>query len=266
LAGFWVRCKMMTRPNVLVLLVIVVALCMNPLVYAQSSQVVGRVSLIHLNVQLTYPSEILPGQSVTVGVQAQAKSSFQLASLTMQVYYVDPQLGLRQVASATVAQGLSMANGGQINKAVQVTIPTDAPRTSLIARVAENVTLTVFIVYNNGPSTQAAPYYSATSDDAIAPLTYIMSPTPEYVALQSQYQTLESQYQQVRQGLNQSLAQNVKLQQSLQAAQNTIAHAESTTDDLKNREALSQSIVTLLAIISVALVLVGVYIRRTNRN
>jgi len=127
----------MTRPNVLVLLVIVVALCMNPLVYAQSSQVVGRVSLTHLNVQLTYPSEILPGQSVTVGVQAQAKSSFQLASLTMQVYYVDPtQLNLRQVASATVAQGLTMSSGGQINKAVQVTIPTDAPRTSLIARVA----------------------------------------------------------------------------------------------------------------------------------
>jgi hypothetical protein len=258
---------MMTRPNVLVLLVIVVALCMNPLVYAQSSQVVGRVSLTHLNVQLTYPSEILPGQSVTVGVQAQAKSSFQLASLTMQVYYVDPtQLNLRQVASATVAQGLTMSSGGQINKAVQVTIPTDAPRTSLIARVAENVTLTVFIVYNNGPSTQAAPYYSSTSDDAIAPLTYIMSPTPEYVALQSQYQTLQSQYQQVRQGLNQSLAQNVKLQQSLQAAQNAIAHAESTTDDLKNRETLSQNIVTLLAIISVTLVLVGVYIRRTNRN
>jgi chromosome segregation ATPase len=93
-----------------------------------------------------------------------------------------------------------------------------------------------------------------------------MSPTPEYVALQSQYQTLQSQYQQVRQGLNQSLAQNVKLQQSLQAAQNAIAHAESTTDDLKNRETLSQNIVTLLAIISVTLVLVGVYIRRTNRN
>ena len=247
---------------------VIASLFLNPLVYAQSSQVVGRVSLTHLNVQLTYPSNVLPGQSVTVGVQAQAKGSFQLASLTMQVYYVDPQLGLRQLASTIVAQGLTMSNGGQINKVVQVTIPTDAPRTSLIARVAENITLTIFIVYNNGsPSTQAAPYYSATSDDAIAPLTYIMSPTPEYEALQSQYQTLQSQYQQLRQGLNQSLAQNVKLQQSLQAAQNTIAHAQSTNDDLKNREALSQSIITLLAIISVTLLLVvGVYIRRTKRN
>jgi hypothetical protein len=236
---------------------------MNPLVYAQSSQVVGRVSLTHLNVQLTYPSEILPGQSVTLGVQAQAKSSFQLASLTMQVYYVDPQLGLRQVASATVAQGLSMSSGGQINKVVQVTIPTDAPRTSLIARVAENVTLTVFIVYNNGPSTQAAPYYSSTSDDAIAPLTYIMSPTPEYVALQSQYQTLQSQYQQVRQGLNQSLAQNVKLQQAAQSEQAAQSQMAGLTAHLKGMVTLLESTSAILGVAFVALAVV--YLRRVRK-
>jgi hypothetical protein len=245
-----------------VLAAVIASLFVNPLVYAQSSQVVGRVSLTHLNVQLTYPSEILPGQSVTVGVQAQAKSSFQLASLTMQVYYVDPQLGLRQVASATVAQGLSMANGGQINKAVQVTIPTDAPRTSLIARVAENVTLTVFIVYNNGPSTQAAPYYSATSDDAIAPLTYIMSPTPEYVALQSQYQTLESQYQQVRQGLNQSLAQNVKLQQAAQSEQTAQSQMAGLIAHLQGMVTLLESTSAILGVAFVALAFV--YLRRVR--
>lgn len=253
---------MLSKANVLSLLVIVVvSLCMSPLVNAQSSSVVGRISLSHLNVQLTYPSEILPGQSITVNIQAQAKTSFQLASLIMQVFYVDPsQLDLKQVASSTVAQGLSMASGNLINKAVQINIPADAPRTSLIARVKENVTLTVFIVYNNSsPSAQPAPYYSSTADDAIAPLTYIMSPTPEYVALQSQYQTLQSQYQQVRQGLNQSLAQNVKLQQNLQAAQNTI-------DDLKNQQngqqTFSQAIIALLAIMSISLVAVGIYIRR----
>jgi len=245
-----------------VLAAVITSLFVNPLVYAQSSQVVGRVSLTHLNVQLTYPSDALPGQSVTVGVQGQAKGSFQLASLTMQVYYVDPQLGLRQVASATVAQGLTMSNGGQINKAVQVTIPTDAPRTSLIARVAENVTLTVFIVYNNGPSTQAAPYYSATSDDAIAPLTYIMSPTPEYVALQSQYQTLESQYQQVRQGLNQSLAQNVKLQQAAQSEQTAQSQMAGLIAHLQGMVTLLESTSAILGVAFVALAFV--YLRRVR--
>ena len=243
---------------------VITSLFVNPLVYAQSSQAVGRVSLTHLNVQLTYPSDVLPGQSVTVGVQAQAKGSFQLASLTMQVYYVDPtQLSLRQVASATVAQGLSMSSGGQINKAVQVTIPTDAPRTSLIARVAENVTLTVFIVYNNGPSTQAAPYYSATSDDAIAPLTYIMSPTPEYVALQSQYQTLESQYQQVRQGLNQSLAQNVKLQQAAQSEQAAQSQIAGLIAHLQGMVTLLASTSAILGVAFVALAFV--YLRRVRK-
>ncbi|HKM50628.1 MAG TPA: hypothetical protein VJZ75_05560 [Candidatus Bathyarchaeia archaeon] len=248
---------MKPRLVMLVLLAAVIAsLLVNPLVYAQSSQAVGRVSLVHLNVQLTYPSDVLPGQSVSVGVLAQAKGSFQLASLTMQVYYVDPQLGLRQVASAIVAQGLSMANGGQLNKAVQVTIPTDAPRTSLIARVAENVTLTVFIVYNNGPSTQAAPYYSATSDDAIAPLTYIMSPTPEYVALQSQYQTLESQYQQVRQGLNQSLVQNVKLQQAAQSEQAAQSQMAGLIAHLQGMVMLLESASAILGVAFVALAVV----------
>jgi len=246
-----------------VLAAVITSLFVNPLVYAQSSQVVGRVSLTHLNVQLTYPSDVLPGQSVSVGVQGQAKGSFQLASLTMQVYYVDPQLGLRQVASATVAQGLTMSNGGQINKAVQVTIPTDAPRTSLIARVAENVTLTVFIVYNNGPSTQAAPYYSATSDDAIAPLTYIMSPTPEYVALQSQYQTLESQYQQVRQGLNQSLAQNVKLQQAAQSEQTAQSQIAGLIAHLQGMVTLLESTSAILGVAFVALAVV--YLRRVRK-
>ena len=254
----------MTRANVLVLSVVVIALCMNPLAYAQSSQVVDRVSLTHLNVQLTYPSNVLPGQSVTVGVQAQAKGSFQLASLTMQVYYVDPQLGLRQLASTIVAQGLTMSNGGQINKAVQVTIPADAPRTSLIARVAENITLTIFIVYNNGsPSTQAAPYYSATSDDAIAPLTYIMSPTPEYEALQSKYQTLQSQYQQLRQGLNQSLAQNVKLQQAAQNEQTAQSQMAALTAHLQTMVTLLASTSAILGVAFVALAFV--YLRRVQK-
>ena len=250
--------RMMSKASLLLLFTATALLVVTQPVFAQSSLVSTKVTLTHLNIQLTYPSQMLPGQSVTVNVQAQARNIFHLASLTMQVYYVDPtQFNLRQVASTTIAQDLAMSGGTQINKAVQVTIPTDAPRTSLIARVAENVTLTVFIVYNNSsPSIQAAPFTSSSSDDVIAPLTYIMSATPEYVALQSKYETLQSQYQQVQRGLNQSLSQNVKLQQSLQTAQNTIAQSNSMITDLKNQLTISLGIVMLLAIISVSLVIV----------
>jgi hypothetical protein len=83
--------------------------------------------------------------------------------------------------------------------------------------------LTIFIVYINGnPSVQAAPYNTATQDEAISTLTYIAATTPEYQALQSQYQALQTQHQQVQRGLNQSLAQNVKLQGTLNQQNATI--------------------------------------------
>jgi hypothetical protein len=209
------RCEMKIQMAILVLFAVVtVSLFVNSLVYAQSTQVTNNVSLRFLNVQLSYPSQALPGQSVTVNVQATAKTAFQLSNLLLQVYVADPNsLNLRELISTTVAQGLEMSSGGQISKAIQVAVPADAPRTSLIARVSENVTLTVFIVYiNSNPSVQPAPYNTAASDDAISPLTYIAATTPEYTALQSQYQTLQTQNQQTQQSLSQSLAQILKLQ------------------------------------------------------
>ena len=210
--------------SILVLCALVtVILFINP-VNAQSNQVTNNVSLRYLNVQLTYPSQALPGQSVTVNVQAKAKGSFQLSSLMLHVYAADsPNLNLRELTSTTVAQNLEMASGTQISKAIQVAVPADVPRSSLIARVSENITLTVFIVYINGnPSVQAAPYNTATQDEAISTLTYIAATTPEYMALQSQYQTLQTQHQQLLRGLNQSLAQNVKLQTAINQQNATI--------------------------------------------
>jgi hypothetical protein len=218
------RCEMKIRSMLVLFAVVTVILFMNNPVYAQSNQVTNNVSLRYLNVQLTYPSQALPGQSVTVNVQAKAKGSFQLSDLMLQVYAADPNnLNLRELTSATVAQNLQMSGGALINKAIQVAVPVDVPRTSLIARVSENITLTIFIVYiNSNPSVQAAPYNTATSDDAISTLTYIAASTPEYVALQSQYQALQTQHQQVQRGLNQSLAQNVKLQGTVNQQNATI--------------------------------------------
>jgi len=173
----------------------------NQTAYAQSSPVSTVVNLSHLNVQLTYPSQVQPGQPVTVNVQAKAKSSFKLGSLIMQIY-VPGQNNLRQVTSATVAEGLSMFTGDQINRNIQVTVPEDAPRTSLIAKLSENVTLAIFIIYNNAsPSVQPAPYYTTVSDDAITPLTYIMATTPEYSTLQSQFQALQLNFKKLQQTL-----------------------------------------------------------------
>jgi uncharacterized membrane protein YidH (DUF202 family) len=105
-----------------------------------------------------------------------------------------------------------MLPGNQINKNIQVTIPQNAARTSMIATVAENVTMHVFIIYgqysiNSSVKLQGAPDVTSSSDEAITPLTYIMATTPEYTTLQNQFQALQSQYTQGQQTLAQTRAQ-----------------------------------------------------------
>ena len=240
------------------LFTVVTVTLMNSFAYAQSTQVTNNVSLKFLDVQLSYPSQALPGQSVAVNVQAKAKRSFQLSNLLLQVYVADPNsISLRELSSVTVAQGLEMSTGGQINKVIQVPVPADVPRTSLIARVSENVTLTVFIVYiNSNPALQPAPYNTATADDVITPLTYIAATTPEYV-------TLQSQYQQVQQGLTQSLAQIVKLQQTIAQENATIYQLNEQLSFANRRVQTYQGLALGLSILTVAFF--ALYIRQRRK-
>lgn len=263
-----------------VLLVVLASIFVSQFVFAQSTQVSNNVVLSHLNVQLTYPSEVLPGQSVTVSIKAEAKNAFRLTSLSVQVFLAD-QNNLKQLVSATIAQNLWMVSGNQINKDIQVTVPIDAARTSLIALVSENVRMTYYdysyfyypfwsyaydydnysyypFYYYIYPSY----YYATTSDDAVASLSYVKATTPEYKALQSQYQQLQ-------QKLNDTEAQNQKLQQDLQTAQGTITEKDSMIADLNRQLASARSATTLLEIIAmilavVAIVLAGLHFRPTK--
>jgi len=259
----------------IVLLVILASIFATQSVFAQSNQVTSTVSLSHLNVQLTYPSQVLPGQSATINLTAQAKDSFQLTSLTVQVYLTD-QNNLRQLLSTTVAQNTMMPSGNQINKQIQVTVPSDAPRTSLVALVTESVSMTSYSYpYANYPYSNgywggydmtsygnsngnwygygSYPYYyysypsynsQSSSDNAIAPLSYVQATTPEYVTLQSQYQQLQ--------------AQNQQLQQQLQASQNSTAQKESTISNLNNQLSSAQGTTTLVEIVAVILAIAAV--------
>jgi hypothetical protein len=213
---------------------------------------------------------------------AQAKDSFQLTSLTVQVYLTD-QNNLRQLLSTTVAQNTMMPSGNQINKQIQVTVPSDAPRTSLVALVTESVSMTSYSYpyayypywngywdgygmysygnYSNGNRYgYGYPYYyysypsynyQSSSDNAIAPLSYVQATTPEYATLQSQYQQLQQQ-------LTQSQAQNQQLQQQLQASQNSTAQKDSTISNLNNQLSSAQGTTTLVEIVAVILAIAAV--------
>lgn len=255
--------------GVILLLALFAGMFASQSVFGQSTQVSSNVNLSHLSVQLTYPFEVLPSQSVTVSVKAQAKDSFQLTSLTVQVLLAD-QGNLRQLTSTTIAQSLWMASGNQVSKDIQATVPINASRTSLIALVSENTQLTSFDYsqfyypywygaygyanYSNYPfyyTLYPSYSYATASDDAVTSLSYVRATTPEYRDILAQYQLLQ-------QKLNQTQAQNQELQQNLQTAQGAISQKDSTIADLNRQLSSTQSTTTLLGAIAVILAVVAI--------
>ncbi len=221
--------------------------------FSQSSQSSTRVSLQYLNIQVTYPAQVMPGDSITVNLQATAKKSIDTLSLTTQVYYSDGS-SLHELASG-IFNSNNMGTGSSFSKQIQFTIPQDAPRTSMVAVLTESVktsytTYYYYPVYCNYTSPYphsgyycgydyhgyiAYPSYSyATSTDAgLSPLSYVKATTPEYTALLSQNQALQQE-------LAQSQAQNLQLQQQLQNAQSSNAQKDATISDLNQRLNASQ--------------------------
>ena len=239
-------------------LVVVLVGSAGQLVLADSTQVSNTVSLSHLSVKLAYPSEVLPGQSITINIQATARDSFRLKSLEVQVYFADGN-NLRQLTTATISKDLYMSKGAQINKDIQTAVPADAPRTALIALVSETATMTYYdYSYYYYPPYYYGNYsyyyvyypsysYSSVTDDGIAPLSYIKATTPEYVSLQTAYQMLQ-------QKLDPSQAENQQLKQTLDAKQATINQLNSDIAALNQKFTSAQGTITLLEVTSIILV------------
>lgn len=234
----------------------------------EASQVTNTVTLNYMTVQLSYPSEALPGNSVTINLQAKATDNFKLLTLTVNVYYPSTNT-LHLIVSETVSKDVTLRKGDQIDRAFQVTVPSDAPRTSLVALVSEKVRLTYYdysysyfypyyYPYWNYSYPYYYPffvfpaystYYVSVVDDGIAPLSYIKATTPEFVSLQSEYEMLQ-------QTLTQTQAENEQLKQDLQAAKGTINDRESTIADLNRQLSSAQGLIQLLEIGIVVLVVV----------
>jgi len=248
-----------------VLFLVLASLPMSQSAFAQATQVSSSVSLTHLNVQLSYPSEVFPNQNVTVSVQATAKDRARILSLEVRIYYADGN-NLRLLSTTEIAKNMMMERGGQINRDVQATVPLDAPRTSLIAVVSERVREIYhfydysyyYPYYWNYSYYAYYPYYyyiyptygyTETTDDAIAALSYIKATTPEYVSLQSEYQMLQRD-------LNETQTENQRLQQDLQAQRDTINEKNSMISELNDRIASRESMIRTLEVLAAVLVVI----------
>jgi hypothetical protein len=277
----------------IVLTILLVLLSISQSAFAQTNQVTYTANLTYLTVQLSYPSEVLPGSSVTVNLQANAKSSITSANLTTQVYYADGP-NLRQLGAFSVVSDSNLNSGSGLSKQMQFTVPQDAPRTSLLAVVTENVQTASYTYsyypsnyyYSNYPSCSYYgsyyPYcyyrsyygyysgyygyaaypsysYSTTTDSSIVPLSYIRAMTPEYVSLQSSYQMVQQQ-------LAQTQAENQQLKQNLQNSQNTIAQQNATIANLNQQVSSTRNISGTLeagaAIVAIIAIVLGVLLAR----
>lgn len=280
---------MKTKYVIAILAILTVSIALGHVVFAQSAQSNYNVNLTYLTVQLTYPSQVNPGDSVTVNIQASPKSSFSSASLTAQVFYATGA-DLHQLTSATLSNNYA-SSGSSFSKQVQFTVPQDAPRTSLVAILTEKVQL-AYATYYYYPAyyNSSSPYcyydphwgydcqysytyygnygygymnypsysYDTTSDTGVAPLSYIKATTPEFTSLQTQYQALQtqnqglqSQNQALQQQLAQSQAQNSQLNQDLQNSQNTIAQKNATIANLNQQLSTSRSTKTTLEAVAI---------------
>jgi len=210
----------------------------TPCAHADPTQASASVNLQYFAIQVQYPNVVLPGETVNVDVQAVAKSSAILNSLTAYVYYVDGP-NLDQLSSATVVGSQNIVSGNSFASTLPVNVPQGMPRTSLFATFTESVKQSYVSSYSyqsyygsdyycgsynyrsyyyNGVNA-CYPYYSdynsypeysyvTTSDTGISPLSYVNATTPEYTALQTQYQNQQ-------QNLNHVQYQNQNLQQQV---------------------------------------------------
>jgi hypothetical protein len=242
----------------------------NP-AFAQPTQVSYVVNLNSFTLQVTYPSEVMPGGNVTVNIQGSPKSNkLYLQNLTATIYYADAT-GLHQLATQNIVSNPpnnygyyeSYANEsyttGSFSENFTVNVPRNAPRTSLVAIFSE-IVQSQSLVLNYAS-------YTTTTDDAIAPLSYIKATTPEYVTLQSEYQMLQRQLNQTQA----QIAQNKQLQATISQQSTMISQLNqelaSANGTAQTYEIVAVVFVSIaVAIIAVALTTFSIYREKQREN
>ena len=244
---------------------------------AQPSQSSYTVSLDWFTLQVTYPSEVMPGDAFNVSVQGTpANVGVYLQNLTVTVYYGDTS-GLHLLTSQPLVVNSAenymyygAPSTGSFSKIFEVQVPEDAPRTSLIALFSETTIYNNYYANSyNGPYPFSYWYYgnplfysfypaSTTSlDQGISPLSYIKATTPEYVALQSEYQMLQQQ-------LNQTQTQSKQLQTTITQQSAMISQLNQQLASANATLQTYEAVAGIFVIIAVAFGALSVFLMRSK--
>lgn len=266
------------------LVILAASLFYGQFAIAQSAQSSYTANLTYLTVQLSYPSQVMPGDSVTVNLQATAKQNIATLSLAAQIFYSDGT-NLHQLASATFNSNY-MNNGGSFSKQVQFTVPQDAPRTSLFATLTENIK-TAYVDYYYYPAYNYSyspycyndhhhyycqyyygGYYNSSSPYcyhdqyygyycqyyymAYPSYTYAtttdtgLAPLSYIKATTPEYVSLQSQYQSLQQQLAQSQSQNQQLETQNQQLQNQNQQLQQNLQNAQNTNSQRETTISSL--------------------
>lgn len=223
----------------------------------------------------------MPGETVSVSVQANPKSSsVYLQNLTATIYYADVA-GLHLISTQTIvtdsANSYAPYATGSFVRNFTVSVPQNAPRTSLVAVFSETVhsayyygypcVIDVFLGYCTFQYGWYTSYpYRTTIDDAIAPLSYIEATTPEYVSLQSTYQMVQQQLNQTQLQLKQSQTQNQQLQNVISQQNATINKLNQQLASANGMAQTYQLVALGLGILAAVLAVFAVYESRTRQK
>lgn len=259
--------RMKLRTSLLLISALIVSVSIFNPTYAQPTNASYTVNLAWTTLQLTYPTEVMPGSTVIVNVHVNPTSNgIYLQSLIATVYYADVS-GLHQIATQNLITNPGMSYyyaSESFNNSFQVNLPQNVPRTTLVAMFSE---ITQSYYYSSywgrswgcfDPIFCASPSYRST-DDAIAPLSYVEATTPEYVTLQSEYQALQ-------QKLNQTQIQNQQLQNMVSQQSEVINQLNQHASLANNTTQTYQLLSLILAILVVALVAFNINQRRDREK
>lgn len=180
--------------------------------HVQSESTGKDFSLVYFDLKATYPPEGFPTDVISITFTANAKKTIQLEDLLIQIYCYDHGGNLQLIFSDSLVKDQRIRQGDSFEKTAAITLPADTPRGPLLAVVAEKVKArTTYYPYApdwRWSRTYSYPWWpypywielyptasSEKTDSTILPLTYILTPTPEYLELENRYSELENQYQ-----------------------------------------------------------------------
>jgi len=173
-----------------------------------------RFSLAYFDVDVTHPDNAKPGETITISISATAKKDCEIQDLSVEFFVYSVSGEPRSIGSTSIVRQVSVASGNFFQKSAAYAIPTDAPRSFLMAVASETVRTYSYSYsysyyysypywwgYNATrywwwwyPSYYSWRTYTDIVDKETGPLTYVLATTPEYTQIKADYDKLTSDY------------------------------------------------------------------------